>query len=327
MSTMDAYDFTQLTAVYDKTQFTLTITSDAGNIDQLSLRDIYFGNSAEDLNICDKQATFYHTKDYKPVDLTKKNQAEVVLQSDSAALKDLKLTFSLLETGVLSMNYTFNDLSKTTRKIFTVPEGIINPGRDKLLKDGDLSKYVTVDQEAKSSVIITVMNDASVPVFQLTGFALTEYFNLRVGQVYTLANSPGILGLGEQVTDDIYVKDGVYGFWSRDVGDPKSTSKLPTTNMYGTHPFFMGQGTDSNWFGVFTNLAAAQEWWVTNHKDTGIVDLTTAAAGGVMDMFFMFGKNPNEVVTKYHTGVVGKPVLTPSWILGWNQCRWGYTST
>lgn len=28
----------------------------------------------------------------------------------------------------------------------------------------------------------------------------------------------------------------------------------------------------------------------------------------------------------YH-GIVGTPVLTPQWALGWHQCRWGYNST
>ena len=41
-------------------------------------------------------------------------------------------------------------------------------------------------------------------------------------------------------------------------------------------------------------------------------------------MYFMFGDDPNAVVKTYHNSVVGKPVLTPQWILGWNQCRWGY---
>jgi len=48
------------------------------------------------------------------------------------------------------------------------------------------------------------------------------------------------------------------------------------------------------------------------------------AVGGVGDIFFMFGATPDAVVTQYHM-IVGKPVLTPQWALGWHQCKWGYT--
>ncbi len=40
----------------------------------------------------------------------------------------------------------------------------------------------------------------------------------------------------------------------------------------------------------------------------------------------MFGATPNDVVKRYHD-LVGKPVLTPMWALGWHQCKWGYEST
>lgn len=26
----------------------------------------------------------------------------------------------------------------------------------------------------------------------------------------------------------------------------------------------------------------------------------------------------------YHKNIVGTPVTIPQWVLGWNQCRWGY---
>ena len=42
-------------------------------------------------------------------------------------------------------------------------------------------------------------------------------------------------------------------------------------------------------------------------------------------MYFMFGSNPDEVTKQYHL-IIGKPVLTNQWALGWNQCKWGYKS-
>ena len=39
------------------------------------------------------------------------------------------------------------------------------------------------------------------------------------------------------------------------------------------------------------------------------------------------GAGPNEVAKMYHTAIVGNPVLTPQWALGWNQCKYGYKNT
>jgi len=50
------------------------------------------------------------------------------------------------------------------------------------------------------------------------------------------------------------------------------------------------------------------------------------AAGGLGDIYIMLGKNPNKVTKLYHS-IIGKPVLTPQWALGWHQSRWGNQNT
>ena len=66
--------------------------------------------------------------------------------------------------------------------------------------------------------------------------------------------------------------------------------------MYGVHPFFMARDTEEKWFGVFSNVAAAQDWWITNDQDTGEVGVNMIASGGVGDLFFMFESSPQAVV-------------------------------
>lgn len=85
----------------------------------------------------------------------------------------------------------------------------------------------------------------------------------------------------------------------------------------------MTQANDSSWFGVYTNLAHAQDWWIANDNVTGVTSLSTIATGGILDVSFVFGDNPIEVTKEYHK-IVGAPVLTPQWALGWHQCKWGY---
>lgn len=131
------------------------------------------------------------------------------------------------------------------------------------------------------------------------------------------------MGLSEQFSNNLFLPDGVYSLWSRDQPDPVQDGKAPGKNMYGTHPFYMARAHDESWFGVFTNLAAAQDWWIKNKADTGLVDVQTYAAGGVGDIYIMMDQTPDLVVQMYHK-IVGKPVLVPQWGLGWKQCRWGY---
>ncbi|NND78259.1 MAG: DUF4968 domain-containing protein, partial [Flavobacteriales bacterium] len=48
------------------------------------------------------------------------------------------------------------------------------------------------------------------------------------------------------------------------------------------------------------------------------------AQGGVMDYYFIYGPNMQEVVEKY-TDLTGKPdQLPPLWALGFHQCKWSY---
>ena len=47
------------------------------------------------------------------------------------------------------------------------------------------------------------------------------------------------------------------------------------------------------------------------------------AAGGLQDVFIIVDSSPANVANGFYD-LIGKPVLTPFWILGWHQCRWGY---
>ena len=133
----------------------------------------------------------------------------------------------------------------------------------------------------------------------------------------TPENYKGVIGLSEQVASDLFLPDGVFSLWSRDQPDPVQTGKFPSSNMYGTHPVYFAKAQPQTWYGVFTNLAAAQDWFIQGNNSTGQVNIKTMAAGGLGDLFFFFGSNPNQMIEKYHT-IVGKPVLTPQWALGWH---------
>ena len=130
------------------------------------------------------------------------------------------------------------------------------------------------------------------------------------------------MGLADQVSSDVFLGDGVYSLWARD-GKEQAGDGVPGKNSYGVSPYLMAPANDTTWFGVFYNLAAAQDWWVKKNATSSSVSLKTYAAGGTGDIYIMLGNNPNEVVKKYHE-IIGKPVLTPQWALGWHAGKQGY---
>jgi hypothetical protein len=72
----------------------------------------------------------------------------------------------------------------------------------------------------------------------------------------------------------------------------------------------MAKATDKSWFGVFTNLVAAQDWYIKNDQPSGDVTVKMRAASGLGDMFFMMEDNPQDVTKAYHT-VVGYAFASP----------------
>ena len=95
----------------------------------------------------------------------------------------------------------------------------------------------------------------------------------------------GIMGLGNRAKDSLFYDDGVYSMWTADNGLPNEDGKPPGKNTYGVHPFYMYQNAKDVWVGVFTKLAAAQDWYVKNYPIDGKVETTMIAVSGVVDLF------------------------------------------
>lgn len=122
----------------------------------------------------------------------------------------------------------------------------------------------------------------------ITGMLMDQFLNLIESTLNTTSGDDflGIIGLGEKVGPDFFYKDGVYSLWSRDTPSPVEDGKSPGKNIYGTHPFNMFKNDKNCWVGVFTNLAHAQDWWISNNQESGQVNVTSIATGGVADIYF-----------------------------------------
>lgn len=315
------HSVTMLAATADTTAGaeTLTIkTTDGSPIDLGVMKDIHFGTSATDLNLCDISSQFYKVSG-DALDLTAATATTTLTSlTTKDVLPDLAITLTLLETGVVNVHWTYADT--TVSAPFEVPVSIVQPNKDKVSTTETLDKYVAITNPAgEGAISISIMNGATTQVFNLNGMILSQYLNVIDTTAVTKKGSKGILGLFERVSSDLFLPDGVFSLWSFDTANPVETGKPPGNNLYGTHPYYMGQASDDTWFGVYSNLAAAQDWWKKTDESGANSDigLVTYATGGVGDLYFMMGAGPNEVTKQYHT-IVGLPVVIPQWALGWN---------
>lgn len=134
-----------------------------------------------------------------------------------------------------------------------------------------------------------------------------------------------IWGLGEQVTDQFYLQDGIYTFWNRDSATTNyDVTSLPGKNIYGTHPFIMYKGETGDFVGVFFNSINAMDV-VIQTLDGNTKDIIFSTNGGIIDTIVFHDPSPLALIQKYHS-IVGKPALVPEWSYGWHQCRWGYNN-
>lgn len=244
------------------------------------------------------------------------------LEHTIKVLPSIQLTLLRFKNDVLEVKMTWNDKPGNAKTPFEPPN---------VLTTGDLSffgwsDFIEVNAEP---FWIKIMDpkDKKTVIFDTESLPLGfgEFFTRFGVRMHTDAATPGIWGLGEQVEKTIFLKDGIYSQWDNDVADPPVTGKLPGTNMYGTHPFWMYKST-GNFVGMFLNNVNAMDHVLkSDTKNAGQKTLVTTTTGGNIDFFVMTGTDPNQVVRDYH-GLIGTPVPPKFVALGWQQCRWGWKS-
>jgi hypothetical protein len=242
----------------------LTITPQT-NDTTFQLKDlqwINFGSKTRDLNLCYGDPAGYSWKggstsvDLSGVEAT----AELTSLVNNALFPDLTVNFKILATGALMINWNYKALPDGWKEPWAVSSQVLDINQT-VAETGALSDYVQLTLQSGDPLMSVFTNTTSgVKVFDLEGIILREYLNRIHSNVYTAptnyaGNGGRIMGLGDQVSSDLFLKDGIYSLWTRDEPSPVEDGKLPGKNLYGVHPYYMAKATDSTWFGVYTNLA------------------------------------------------------------------------
>lgn len=146
MTAMSDNNVTKLDFSYDQDSKTLIIEGTDGlPLDLFAMRDIYYGDSSKNINMCDtaKKSQYYYIKEGKMPDLSGA-VTEANLMNEGH-LKNLKLVLTLLETGVINVHWNFASTEGLLKTPFEVPIDIVDPKKSQVSTDKVLSDYVVME--------------------------------------------------------------------------------------------------------------------------------------------------------------------------------------
>ncbi|XP_049874699.1 uncharacterized protein LOC126372833 [Pectinophora gossypiella] len=132
-------------------------------------------------------------------------------------------------------------------------------------------------------------------------------------QISAILPTDHIFGFGEhrdRLRRDMNWK--TYTMFNRDI------TPIPTTNLYGTHPFYLAVEKDGKSHGLLLQNSNAID--VVLQPTPA---LTFRAIGGILKLLVFMGPSPKEVVSQY-TELIGRPFMPPYWSLGFHLCKYGY---
>ncbi|KAI8069486.1 alpha glucosidase [Gongronella butleri] len=124
----------------------------------------------------------------------------------------------------------------------------------------------------------------------------------------------------------------VYGLGETTEPFRKDTNKNVTTiftadegtslyrNSYGAHPMYLEHRKGQS-HAVFLLSAHGMDVFTVDKR------ITYKIIGGGLDFYFFTPKlaTPNNIVSLY-TDLVGKPFMVSHWMMGWHQCRYGFSN-
>ncbi|XP_042638461.1 uncharacterized protein LOC103207213 [Orycteropus afer afer] len=127
-------------------------------------------------------------------------------------------------------------------------------------------------------------------------------------------NTPSTpMGSPEKRLYDVSILTNPFGIQIR-----RRSSNTYKKNSYGVHPYYMALEGDGSAHGVLLLNSNAMDVMLQPTPA-----LTYRTTGGILDFYVVLGPTP-ELVTQQYTELIGRPVMTPYWALGFQLSRYGY---
>lgn len=153
-------------------------------------------------------------------------------------------------------------------------------------------------------------------LFDTTGTELifeTQYLGLRT----SLPDNPNLYGLGEHSDSFRFSTTG----YSRTLWNSENPNIPNGEPLYGSHPVYFDHRGDKGTHGVFLLNTNGMKVDIDRDEQGQYLEYNTI--GGVIDLYFLAGRNPADVSRQY-ADTVGYSPMYPYWAFGFHQCRYGY---
>ena len=228
-------------------------------------------------------------------------------------IQDLCLEVSYQSQQRLNVRITPKYLAPQNQSLYILdPALIAQPGVDYGYGGGgDLNFTWSNDPSFNFQV---ARADSGEVLFDTSGSALV--FEEQFLQLTTkMVPDYNIYGLAESLHSFNIGNNHTRTFWSTynlDNDNQVDVNGHSTQPMYLETRYPTGGGASRS-HGVYARNAHGQDWVMSDQK------VTYRTIGGSFDLYFISGDKPKEVISQYHTQIIGTPYLQPYWTLGFMQ--------
>lgn len=120
-----------VTATYNSTKKTLTLADPNGAINLGKLRDLYYGNSQTDQNLCvgilGHEKQFYKAKGGNTPDFDTTAPVTITLENNQpGAHPDIDLTITLTEASMVNIAWNYTAKPDAVKTPYAVPQSIVS---------------------------------------------------------------------------------------------------------------------------------------------------------------------------------------------------------
>lgn len=199
--------------------------------------------------------------------------------------------------------------------MFQVQEQIVpRPANENAAASGAALQFEIVEKPFSFTVKRKENNEVLFDTSAVPLVFEKQYVRLRTN----LAENPNIYGLGEHSDAFRFQTKGYQRVFLN-----SESPNIPTkANLYGTHPVYFDHRGDKGTHGVFL-LNSSPMNIDFNQAENGQQYLEYNTIGGIIDLYFMAGKQPSAV-SKQYADIVGYSAMYPYWTFGFHQCKYGY---
>ncbi len=240
-------------------------------------------------------------------------------KSTISPIKNLSLEINLQCNEILNIKITDKN-NKRWEPLFTpnplYKEKIKKCENTKSLKDYGLN-FTTLPNKTFNFKL--TKNKKIIINSEESNFLFTEYFILF--SYYLTSND--IYGFGERY-HNFKLGDGLFTSWPNDTGGIHEDLGNGGHNLMGIHPIGLHKTSNGKFIGIYFNNINAQDTLIQSNDNKTLLEHRTI--GGLIDYYFIYGDNPDEVLIKLHD-IIGQPIMPPFWSFGFHLCRWGYSNT